>query len=156
MVCYAPEVDSAVILRTCWRPFALNRLECVGAVLRHALNCLAVVAPDWLLSHSAPEWLERYGPRMEDYRLPESKDERVAFATIIGADGLALLRAVDTADAPDWLRTIPAVVTLRHVWIQNYTWTGASTLRWRTNDEIPPSAFRVVSVSWGRTPCVSS
>jgi transposase len=86
-------------------------------MLRHALNCLAVIVPDWLLAHSHPNWLERYGSRMEDYRLPESKEERVAFATIIGADGRVLLQAIDAADAPDWLRTIPAVVTLRHVWI---------------------------------------
>jgi transposase len=119
---------------------ALNRLECVGTVMRHALNCLAVVVPDWLLAHSPPDWLERYGPRMEDYRLPESKDERVGFATTIGADGLALLQAVDAVDAPDWLRVVPAVVTLRRVWIQNDTWTEAGTLRWRTNEEIPPSA----------------
>jgi hypothetical protein len=47
---------------------ALNRLECVGALTRHALNCLAVVAADWLLAHSPPDWLERYGSRIEDYR----------------------------------------------------------------------------------------
>jgi transposase len=27
---------------------ALNRLECVGETIRHALNTLAVTAPDWL------------------------------------------------------------------------------------------------------------
>src|SRR4051794_5562829 len=112
---------------------ALNRLECVGATLRHALNSLAVVAPDWLLGRSLPEWLERYGPRIEDYRLPESKEERVAYATLIGADGLRVLRGLDAADAPPWLRTIPALQTLRRVWIQNYTWTADETLRWRTN-----------------------
>ena len=31
---------------------ALNRIKCVGATLRHALNCLAVVAPDWLIAHA--------------------------------------------------------------------------------------------------------
>ncbi len=119
---------------------ALNRLECVGATMRHALNSLAVVVPDWLLAHSHPDWLERYGPRMEDYRLPESKDDRVAFATIIGADGLTLLQAITATASHDWLCSIPAVQTLRQVWIQNYTWTEQDTLRWRTNEEIPPSA----------------
>ena len=38
---------------------ALNRVLCVGATLRHALNCLALVAPDWLRAHSQPEWVER-------------------------------------------------------------------------------------------------
>jgi transposase len=119
---------------------ALNRLECVGATLRHALNSLAVVAPDWLLAHSQSDWLERYGRRLEDYRLPESKAERVALATVIGADGLTLLQAIHAADAPDWLHTVPALQTLRQVWIQNSTWSEQATLRWRTNDEIPPSA----------------
>jgi transposase len=32
----------------------LNRLELVGETLRHALNCLAVVAPDWLQTPSPP------------------------------------------------------------------------------------------------------
>ena len=108
--------------------------------MRHALNSLAVVVPDWLLAHSHPDWLERYGPRMEDYRLPESKDDRVAFATIIGADGLTLLQAITATASHDWLYSIPAVQTLRQVWIQNYAWTEHDTLRWRTNEEIPPSA----------------
>lgn len=118
---------------------ALNRLECVGATLRHALNSRAVVVPDWLLALSPAEWRERYGPRIQDYRLPESKEARAAYATLIGADGLLVLQAVDAADAPPWLRELPALQTLRQVWIQNYTWANADALRWRTNEEIPPA-----------------
>ena len=66
---------------------AVNRLECVGETMRHALNSLAVVAPDWLQSHSRAEWVERYGRRVEDYRLPTSKQERHAYAELVGADG---------------------------------------------------------------------
>jgi transposase len=108
------------------------------ATLRHALNSLAVVVPDWLLALSPAEWRERYGPRIQDYRLPEGKEERTAYATLIGADGLRVLRAVDVPEAPPWWRTIPALQTLRRVWIQNYTWTASATLRWRTSEEIPP------------------
>ena len=36
----------------------LNRLECVGETLRHALNTLAVVVPDWLLGHAPADWCE--------------------------------------------------------------------------------------------------
>src|SRR5215813_10882152 len=43
---------------------ALNRLECVGETLRHALNSLAVVAPEWLRGQSHSEWLDRYGSRV--------------------------------------------------------------------------------------------
>ena len=42
---------------------AINRLMCVGEAMRFALNSLAVVAGEWLLAHSDPEWLDRYGHR---------------------------------------------------------------------------------------------
>src|SRR5215212_6965262 len=82
---------------------ALNRLECVGATLRHALNSLAIVAPDGVLTHGQPDWLERYGSRFEDYRLPESKAEREVLDTLNGADGRTLLTAIYATDAPAWL-----------------------------------------------------
>jgi transposase len=118
---------------------ALNRLECVGTTLRHALNSLAVVAPEWIVAHSQRDWLERYGPRFEDARLPESNAEREALATLVGADGLSVLQAAYADDAPAWLRQIPALETLRQGWVQNYTWKSTGTLRWRRNEETPPA-----------------
>jgi transposase len=41
---------------------ALHRLECVGETLRHALDTLARVAPDWLRAQAEPDWFARYGP----------------------------------------------------------------------------------------------
>ena len=37
----------------------LNQLELVGETLRHALNVLATVVPDWLKQQAKPEWYER-------------------------------------------------------------------------------------------------
>src|SRR5215475_15696812 len=48
----------------------LNRLECVGETLRHALNVLATAAPDWLPSWVPVTWCARYSQRFADYRLP--------------------------------------------------------------------------------------
>jgi transposase len=42
---------------------AINRRMCVGEAMRFALNSLAIVAGEWLLAHSDPEWLDRYGHR---------------------------------------------------------------------------------------------
>ena len=123
----------------------LNRLECVGETMRYALNSLAVLDPEWLRAHSQPEWVDRYGPRVEDYRLPKSEEERRAYAEIIGADGYALLSSVYAADAPEWLRKIPAVETLRRVWVQQYYITEAA-LQWRTAEEgWPPSSLLINS-----------
>jgi len=58
----------------------LNRLELVGETLRHALNSLAVVAPDWLRAQAPPAWFERYAHRMENYRLPKTAAAREALA----------------------------------------------------------------------------
>jgi transposase len=124
----------------------LNRLECVGETLRHALNSLAVVAPDWLRPHLAPAWAERYGPRLDEYRLPKGQTERMALAEQIGRDGVRLLRAVYAPAAPAWLRTVPAVETLRRVWLQQYyapAEDGAT--RWRTGDDLPPASQMINS-----------
>ena len=116
---------------------AINRLMCVGEAMRFALNSLAVAASEWLLAHSDPEWLDRYGHRIEESRLPQSQEERQAMAELIGRDGSNLLTDLSTAQAPAWLREIPAVEILRRIWSQNYFWLEEQ-LRWRSNDQLPP------------------
>jgi transposase len=123
---------------------ALNRLECVGETLRHALNSLAIVAPEWLSTHVRPEWKERYGRRFEDYRLPAGKDKRVALAEVVGQDGWELLCALFSPLAPDWLRQVPAVSILRQVWVQLYL-REEGKLRWRTAEEMPPASLQIQS-----------
>lgn len=121
----------------------MNRLEHVHETVRAALNALAA-APDWLLAQAEPEWFERYEARVEDYRLPKNKAERIQLGHEIGADGSGVLHAVYSQAAPGWLRDIPAVQTLRHVWIQQYV-TIDDHLRWRTPDEQPPGTIRQIS-----------
>jgi len=117
----------------------LNRLECVGETLRHALNTLAAVVPDWLRVQVGPDWYDRYGRRIEETRLPEAATERDALAATIGADGLHLLRSVYGATAPAWLREIPAVQTMRRVWVQ-YVHAPDATAAARLRDlrDMPP------------------
>jgi transposase len=99
---------------------ALTRLECVGETLRHTLNVLAEVAPEWLRARAQPEWVERYAHRVEEYRLPSGKAESEHYATEVGADGWRLLDALDEASTPAWLRELPTVLTLQRVWAQQY------------------------------------
>jgi len=124
---------------------ALHRLECVGETMRHALDSLAVSAPDWLRRLSPPEWLDRYGRRIDDYRLPAGKDDRQAYAEQIGADGHALLDAIYAEGGEAWLRHIPAVETMRRVWIQQFYRVEAD-VHWRTEAQgVPPSALFIAS-----------
>ncbi len=123
---------------------ALNRLELVGEALRHALNSLAVVAPDWLREHARPTWADRYARRAEDDRLPTKQAAREALALTIGADGYALLTAINAPATPAWLREVPAVATLRRIWLQNFTREEAA-IRWRATEDTPTSATFVSS-----------
>jgi transposase len=123
---------------------AINRLVCVGETLRHALNCLALVAPEWLLEQSQPEWVDRYGVRIEDSRLPSGEQERQAWAQSVGQDGASLLRALFEPDAPSWLAHVPAVEILRRVWVQNYQWSEGK-LGWRSSENIPPASLYISS-----------
>lgn len=124
----------------------LNRLENVGATLRHTLNTLAVAAPEWLREKARPEWVERYSREVDEYRLPKGQKERLAYAKTIGADGHELLACIYEADAPEWIRQIPVVETLRQVWVQQY-YLDSKGVYWRTVEEHgqPPAAIGIRS-----------
>lgn len=122
----------------------LNRVELVGRTLQHALNTLALVAPEWLQAHIEADWFVRYSKPMEDSRFPKDEAGRLALAEQIGRDGQHLLFSIETADDGAWLAQIPAVATLRQVWAQQYHVT-TDQLRWRNKDDLPPSAQRIAS-----------
>lgn len=119
----------------------MNRLETVGETLRMTLNSLAVLDPEWLRQQVKPEWYERYGARMDAYRLPKKKQEQEALAKIIGRDGLDLLSAIDARQSPDWLQEVPAVKHLRQVWEHQYE-TTETGIRWRKASQGPSAAER--------------
>jgi transposase len=122
---------------------ALHRLECVGETLRHALDTLARITPDWLRTQAEPGWWERYGRRFEDSRLPTARTERYALAEQIGGDGHRLLNIV-FQQAPDWMGQIPAIETLRQVWVQQFHWIEG-VLRWREAGNLPPASRMIYS-----------
>jgi transposase len=121
----------------------LNRLELVGETLRHALDALATAAPDWLAAWVPGEWFDRYARRFPDRRLPTGQAARAALAAEIGADGRRLLAATWADGAPAWLRAVPAVETLRVVWLQHYH--AGDPPRWREAADVPPAAVLVAS-----------
>jgi transposase len=122
----------------------LNRLELVGESRRAALNQLATVAPEWTRSVARPEWFERSGRRVEDSRLPKGRDEREAYARVVGEDGFALLDALDADEAAAALRALPAVQVLRTAWARHYARTGGP-VRWRADAELPRAAEGIES-----------
>jgi transposase len=124
---------------------SLNRLERVGETLRAALNETAVLAPAWLQALAPAAWYERYGRRVENYRLPKTDAEREALAALIGADGRMLLQAIDrSAGDQPWLAQIPAVQVLRRVWEEQFI-DDDGRLRWRTAQEMPAPATMISS-----------
>jgi len=115
----------------------LNRLELVGETVRHALDALAVAAPEWLRERVLPEWIARYRRPFDEYRLPRQQAEREQLALQIGADGWALLTAALSPEAPPETR-VAEVEVLRQVWVQQYLREG-ETLRWRGSGDLPPA-----------------
>ena len=123
----------------------LHLLELVGETLRATLDDLAAVVPDWLRAVAPPAWFERYARRIEEYRLPKSREEREALALEIGADGFLLLAPLDAPATPAEARTVPMVRTLREVWRVHYARGDDGQLRWRKIEELPPVAERMQS-----------
>jgi transposase len=94
---------------------ALNRLELVRETVRHTLDVLANVAPEWLRTHARSEWVQRYRHRSDAERLPKGKEAHSELADCIGRDGAELLNTLYAGDAPGWLRQVRAVEMLRRV-----------------------------------------
>ncbi len=122
---------------------ALNRLQCVIETLRHTLNVLALVEPQWLRSISQADWVERYAPRVLDVKVLIGADQRKQFAEVIGRDGCQLLEAIDSPNAPPWLKEVPALDTLRRGWLQQY-YLDSEGIHWRTPKEGTPPASRFI------------
>ncbi len=115
---------------------ALNRTLCVAQTMVYVLNVLSEVAPDWILTHVPAEWVERYGKRLEHERLPKEEEERKQYANQVGADGWMLLDALDAPATPDWLKTLPAIITLRTMWEQQFE-PREQGGRWRQEPALP-------------------
>src|SRR5215216_2047729 len=111
---------------------------------RATLEALAAAVPSWLITLAPDGWYERYGQRARDWRLPKAEAFWAALAVTVGADGFTLLEAVHDPDAPAWLWQVPAVQTLRMVWVQQY-YRDQDGLRWRGKGELPPGALAIGS-----------
>ena len=122
----------------------VNRLELIGETMRQALNQLAEAAPEWLRSRATPDWFDLYGPRFEQYRLPDKEAEREALAVRIGSDGYHLLAGIYDDEAPALLRQLPGVEVLRQVWIQQFVLEGDKP-SWRSVTNQPTAEDKIVS-----------
>jgi hypothetical protein len=129
----------------------LNRLELAGESVRAALEALAVAAPVWPAGQTdVTEFAERYGPRVDGWRMPPSQTRRDRLAQVFGQDALALCRAAWAEDAPGWIREIEAVHLLRQVLVQTYIirsdTRGRQVIRKRDADDgVPPGQLRLAS-----------
>lgn len=129
----------------------LNRLELAGESVRAALEALAAAAPDWLATVVDESWAGVYGSRIDDLHLPESETKRAALALAYGRDGYRLLDAVYATGAPAWLAELPAVETLRRIWVQQYhrvidgDGDGGKVIRRESEQGLPPGRSKLVS-----------
>ncbi|MEO1006249.1 MAG: transposase, partial [Cyanobacteria bacterium J06638_38] len=140
----------------------LNRLETLGETMRAALNSLAIAAPDWLAKRLQKDWSDRYGRRVENYRLPKLDSEREVLGTQMGEDGFNLLKKVYAPNASEWLRLIPAVEILRQVWVQQFYAPVEGQVRLRlalpvreaqSPKDMPPSTIAIHSPTCGQALC---
>jgi transposase len=123
---------------------AVNRVGCVAETMRHALNRLAGVAPGWVRAPSRPHGRERYGPRVHDDRVPKGEASHQAYAHAVGVAGYPWRDAVDAEETPRCLREVPAVATLRRLWMQP-CYRSQAGVRWRTAADGLPPAARMIS-----------
>lgn len=118
----------------------LNRLELVGETMRAALNELATVAPEWLSSIAPDAWYERYGRRIEDYRLPKSAANRDAYGQRVGDDADYLLSQLASSEIAQW-QELAQIKALQQMLARHYEYRGKTLesrrITWLTKKELP-------------------
>jgi transposase len=105
---------------------------------------LATVVPDWLQEWVPAEWYDRYGRRFEEYRLPKSRQDRYMLGEQIGQDGMFLWAKLDSHPDLAQLRHLPALETLRLIWLQQFM-VQDGQLKWRAAKDLPPSSLLIQS-----------
>ncbi len=123
---------------------ALNRSECIVESLRAALNVLATVDPDWLAAWVLENWFKRYSLRIEESRLIKGKEARVKYLEQVGRDGFVLLENIYAARDHSYLVALPAVETLRKVWLHHF-WLDEGKLCYRAANDLAPANARLNS-----------
>ncbi|MEV0734329.1 transposase [Polymorphospora sp. NPDC050346] len=109
----------------------LSRVELVAEALRAALEALAKLDEVWLAGVMPSEWAQRYGRSVRHERQPTGTVAVRQYVEQVGADGIALLRAVYGRMAPAGGPGVAAVEVLRQVWVQQYWYDESGQLRWR-------------------------
>jgi transposase len=123
-----------------------SRLVCAGETMRFVLNQMAGQSPDWmqtlLAQPQARDWVDRYGHRVEEGRVPKGKRERHDYMTLIAADGAWLWDQIQ--QAPIEIQQSRATEVLRRIWLQYFVWNG-TIFEPRNEDDLPPAAQRIDS-----------
>ncbi len=101
--------------------------------------------PSWLQALAPAEWYERYGRRVENFRLPKTDAAQQELALVMGSDGLQLLQAIDSAVEQPLQQQFPAVPVLRQVLTEQFI-EEDDQLRWREAKEMPASATMIASL----------
>ena len=123
---------------------ALNRSECIIESLRAALNVLATADPNWLAAWVPEDWFKRYSLRVEEARLVKGKEARVKYLEQVGRDGFMLLETIYCTLDHGYLAALPAIETLRKVWLHHF-WLDHSKLRYRDAKDLAPTNDRLSS-----------
>jgi transposase len=126
----------------------LNRVEGVGEGLRAALEEIAAISPGFLVPLLAPGWDERYGRKVETSRLLGRGGKKTTMAVLagqIGADGQALLAAIDADRTAGWMNDLPRVRIMRMLWDQQFTAGPGGALVLKDAADLPSAAERIHS-----------
>jgi transposase len=98
------------------------------------------------------KWYQRYSRRIEDDRLPKSKEQRAAYAQTVGEDGFLLLDLLNGPDTPPSSSQLQSVEALRQVLARHYERIEReaegkkhSQVRFKANQELPPAAEAIES-----------
>lgn len=129
--------DSTHILASVRR---LNRIELLGETIRYGLESLAQIAPSWLQTWMPQDWIDRYGGRVDSFRLPKDLNKQQVLLEQMVNDGFLLYEKA-FAQA---LAELPPIAILRRIWLQQCQHDGEKQ-QLRPEADLAPGAVSIRS-----------
>lgn len=125
---------------------SMTRTELVLETMRNCLDVLCDVAPQLVLSlHPKFIMSKAYELRGLEFRIPRKENQRKELVENVGKDAKLLLSSIDGDESLEFLKKVPAVITLRRVFAEQFEDNGKGGPKFRKDKDLANSKYLIGS-----------
>ncbi|MBX9724757.1 MAG: IS1182 family transposase [Candidatus Obscuribacterales bacterium] len=125
---------------------SMTRVELILEAMRHCLDVLSDIVPEFVLNVSTKFLMaQAYELRGLAFRIPKKENQRKELAEKLGKDAVLVLSRIDGDESLGFLKKVPAVLTLRRVFAEQFEDSGKGGPKFRKVEDLANSKYLIGS-----------